>query len=85
MRTKKRYKTEDFKLWLIGLIFCFVLLLNFGSTSAQQYQLFPDSNATWLVPEQSSKYTLYHNWLKGVYLLALQDKKHVLTQKVIAN
>jgi hypothetical protein len=39
-----------------------VLILNFGSTSAQQYQLFPDSNATWLVQEHSSEYTLYHNW-----------------------
>lgn len=29
---------------------------------AQQYQPLPDSNASWLVWEGSSEYTIYHNW-----------------------
>ncbi len=40
-------------------ISCFFLI---GKSSAQLYQLLPDSNASWIVKDVSSEYTLYHHW-----------------------
>jgi len=39
-----------------------VLFLAANFASAQTYQLLPDSNASWLVQDRNSEYTLYHRY-----------------------
>lgn len=34
----------------------------FNNIRAQQFHTLPDSNASWLVQERSSEYTIYHSW-----------------------
>jgi hypothetical protein len=47
-----------------GLIIAllFLEILHHKDIHAQQYQLLPDSNASWFVQERSSEYTLHHYW-----------------------
>lgn len=47
----------------ILIVTVFILgTLHHTDIHAQQYQLLPDSNASWLVQERSSEYTLHHYW-----------------------
>ncbi len=46
----------------LRITFTLLSVLWIASSKAQQYQPLPDSNASWLVQERCSEYTVYHNW-----------------------
>jgi hypothetical protein len=60
MENQNIMKTNYINILLVVVAICGIIPLT--TTFAQAYQPLPDSNASWLVQESSSEYTVYHSW-----------------------